>query len=105
MAVLPRLAGLSLAVGVAVARALENCGVPGIGLKWPNDILLDGGKLGGILVELDAQPDGMVAVMGIGLNPAAVRCRRRGILASANLVVASLLAPARSSSIVGAHPA
>jgi len=63
-----RLAGLSLAVGVAVARALENCGVPGIGLKWPNDILLDGGKLGGILVELDAQPDGMVAVMGIGLN-------------------------------------
>lgn len=63
-----RLAGLSLAVGLAVARGLENSGVPGVGLKWPNDILLEGGKLGGILVDLETVPDGMLAVIGIGLN-------------------------------------
>ena len=71
-----RLAGLSLAVGVAVARALEACGAGGIALKWPNDILLvDAGrdaKLGGILVELQAERQGerrsMLAVIGVGLN-------------------------------------
>lgn len=60
-------AGLSLAIGVAVARALTKAGVPGLALKWPNDILLDGRKLGGILVEL--QPGAPhAAVIGIGLN-------------------------------------
>lgn len=63
-----RLAGLSLAVGVAVARALAALGVSGLGLKWPNDILLDGKKLAGILVELSSERRGMVAVIGIGLN-------------------------------------
>ena len=63
-----QLAGLSLAVGVGVARALEVSGVRGVGLKWPNDILLDGGKLGGILIELEAAPRGMLAVIGVGLN-------------------------------------
>lgn len=63
-----RLAGLSLAVGVAVARSLKACGVAGVGLKWPNDILLDGGKVGGILIELESVPGGMLAVIGIGLN-------------------------------------
>lgn len=71
-----RLAGLSLAVGVAVARALEACGAKGIALKWPNDILLvENGryaKLGGILVELQMERQGerrsMLAVIGVGLN-------------------------------------
>ncbi|QKS28049.1 MAG: biotin--[acetyl-CoA-carboxylase] ligase [Candidatus Accumulibacter similis] len=63
-----RLAGLSLAVGLAVARALERLGATGVGLKWPNDILLGGGKVGGILVELETAPAGMLAVIGIGLN-------------------------------------
>jgi len=63
-----RLAGLSLAVGVAVARALSALGVAGAMLKWPNDVLLDGRKLAGILVELSAERRGMVAVIGIGLN-------------------------------------
>lgn len=63
-----RLSGLSLAVGVALARALEACGAPEISLKWPNDILLAGGKLGGILVELQSEPRSMLAVIGIGLN-------------------------------------
>ena len=71
-----RLAGLSLAVGVAVSRALEACGAQGIALKWPNDILLfensQYAKLGGILVELQSERQGerhsMLAVIGIGLN-------------------------------------
>jgi BirA family transcriptional regulator, biotin operon repressor / biotin---[acetyl-CoA-carboxylase] ligase len=51
---------LSLVVGVAAAEA---CG-PQVRLKWPNDLLLDGRKLGGILVE--ATP--VKAVVGIGIN-------------------------------------
>ena len=56
--------GLSLAVGVAVAEALRRQGIEGVALKWPNDILRQGKKLGGILVELA----GSTAVIGIGLN-------------------------------------
>ncbi|MFZ4534997.1 biotin--[acetyl-CoA-carboxylase] ligase [Propionivibrio sp.] len=65
---LDRLAGLSLAVGVAVVQALEACGASGIRLKWPNDILLGNAKLGGILVELQSEPGCALAVIGIGLN-------------------------------------
>lgn len=68
-----RLGGLSLAVGVALARALETLGTRGVGLKWPNDVLLataDGGyaKLAGVLVELASDRRGCQAVIGIGLN-------------------------------------
>jgi BirA family biotin operon repressor/biotin-[acetyl-CoA-carboxylase] ligase len=63
-----RLSGLSLAVGVAVARALARCGADGIKLKWPNDILYGEGKLGGILIELDADDGNARAIAGIGLN-------------------------------------
>jgi len=60
-------AGLSLAAGVAVARALQKAGATGTSLKWPNDILRDGRKLGGILVELlPGAPHS--AVIGIGIN-------------------------------------
>jgi len=60
-------AGLSLAVGVAVHRALQKAGAGERALKWPNDILQDGRKLGGILVELvPGAPH--AAVIGIGLN-------------------------------------
>jgi BirA family biotin operon repressor/biotin-[acetyl-CoA-carboxylase] ligase len=51
---------LSLAAGVAAARA---CGVR-VRLKWPNDLLLDGRKLGGVLVEVSGQK----AIVGIGIN-------------------------------------
>ncbi|OHC70401.1 MAG: biotin--[acetyl-CoA-carboxylase] ligase [Rhodocyclales bacterium GWA2_65_20] len=71
--------GLSLAVGVALAEALEGMGVAGLALKWPNDLLRDGRKLAGVLVELvPGAPH--AAVIGIGVNlrlpqamPAAVR--------------------------------
>lgn len=67
-----KLSGLSLAVGVALARGLESIGARGIRLKWPNDVLLAaaGGfaKLAGILVELATDRQGTLAVIGIGVN-------------------------------------
>ena len=63
------LAGLSLAVGVAVAEALRRLGVADAALKWPNDLLWRGRKLGGILVELSGEAEGPTrAVVGVGVN-------------------------------------
>src|SRR5882762_6385332 len=61
-------AGLSLVAGVAVARALRALGVAQAALKWPNDLLVNGAKLGGILVETRSQARATHAVIGIGLN-------------------------------------
>lgn len=63
------LAGLSLAVGVAVAQALTDVGAAGATLKWPNDVLWDGRKLSGILVELSGESEGPThAIIGVGVN-------------------------------------
>lgn len=60
---------LSLAIGISVAQALEQLGIRGISLKWPNDVIARGGKLGGVLSEvLPASAAGVTAVTGIGLN-------------------------------------
>jgi len=62
-------AGLSLAIGVAVIRALKLYGINDVGLKWPNDIYSQGKKLGGILIEVSGEADGpCAAVIGLGLN-------------------------------------
>lgn len=69
-----QLAGLPLAVGVAVATVLQQSGVAQIGLKWPNDLLLqdvagDWAKVGGILIEMQGDALGPShVVIGIGLN-------------------------------------
>jgi len=63
------LAGLSIAAGVAVARVLTAHGLQGHGLKWPNDVHMQGKKLAGILVEANGEMEGpCLAVLGIGLN-------------------------------------
>jgi BirA family biotin operon repressor/biotin-[acetyl-CoA-carboxylase] ligase len=63
------LGGLSLATGVAVVAALESQGASGIRLKWPNDLLWDGRKVGGILVEMSGEADGpSYVVIGVGIN-------------------------------------
>ena len=63
------LEGLSLAVGVAVARALRHAGVSPVQLKWPNDILFEGAKLGGVLLEMTGDAAGACqVVLGVGLN-------------------------------------
>jgi BirA family biotin operon repressor/biotin-[acetyl-CoA-carboxylase] ligase len=63
------LSGLTLAAGVAIARALESAGAKGVALKWPNDVLWRGGKLAGVLSELQGDALGPTAVViGIGIN-------------------------------------
>jgi BirA family biotin operon repressor/biotin-[acetyl-CoA-carboxylase] ligase len=65
------LEGLSLAVGVAVARALAANQLPPVQLKWPNDIVYKGAKLGGILLEMTGDAAGTCQVIvGVGLNVA-----------------------------------
>lgn len=93
------LAALSLVAGVAAARSLRALGAP-VSLKWPNDLLAGGAKLGGILVETRAG----LAVIGVGINYLpdrllAQRVRRRvtslaalvpGALPPRNAVVAAI---------------
>lgn len=62
------LSALTLAAGTTVASELADLGVSGISLKWPNDLLVNERKLGGILLESCA--NGMTAVIGIGINMA-----------------------------------
>lgn len=63
------LSGLSLAVGVALVRAKRALGAAGVGLKWPNDVLVGEDKLAGILIELTGDMLGpTAAVIGIGIN-------------------------------------
>jgi BirA family biotin operon repressor/biotin-[acetyl-CoA-carboxylase] ligase len=62
---------LTLAVGVAVRRALARTAGLSIALKWPNDLVFDERKLGGILLELKAEAHGGAHVVaGVGLNVA-----------------------------------
>lgn len=64
-----QLPSLTLAIGVGVMTALEDLGVSGASLKWPNDIVAMDGKLGGILTELQSgTAKGATVVIGIGLN-------------------------------------
>jgi BirA family biotin operon repressor/biotin-[acetyl-CoA-carboxylase] ligase len=63
------LGALGLAVGVALCESLHALGFGGVGLKWPNDLLHDGRKLGGILIELRGETAGATRVtIGVGIN-------------------------------------
>ena len=60
---------LTLALGVAAARALESLGLGEAMLKWPNDLVWQDRKLGGILVESSVAPNGVFRVIaGVGIN-------------------------------------
>lgn len=64
-----QLEGLSLAVSVAVIRALSDCGVEDVNVKWPNDVLYQNRKLAGILLEMSGDADGVCkVVIGVGVN-------------------------------------
>lgn len=90
------LSSLGLVAGVAVRRALRNSGVPAE-LKWPNDLVLDGRKLAGILVDVRGESGGpLVAVVGVGVN---VRCREQ---VAAAINAAGGLQPAAVSEVVPA---
>ena len=63
--------GLSLVIGMAVARTLGRLGLMDAGIKWPNDIHWQQKKLGGILLEMAGEAGGPCRlVVGIGLNVA-----------------------------------
>ena len=65
------LGALGLVIGVCALRALRELGLEDARLKWPNDIVIDDKKLGGILIELRAESAGPASVViGIGLNVA-----------------------------------
>ncbi|MEE9344115.1 MAG: biotin--[acetyl-CoA-carboxylase] ligase [Methylococcales bacterium] len=66
---LAKLSGLSLAVGLAIVRVLNNYGLGDLSLKWPNDVYCRGQKLAGILVEIaDTNANECLVVIGVGLN-------------------------------------
>jgi len=62
------LPGLSLAVGVAIAKSLESLGAPEIKLKWPNDVLQNGRKLAGVLIDVVPGIRPEAVVIGVGMN-------------------------------------
>ena len=68
----PRDAALAFAAGLAIIDALALCGVPRsrLQLKWPNDVILDGRKLAGLLVQASVTGGSARIVVGIGINVA-----------------------------------
>ncbi len=77
---LQSLAGLSLAVGLAIARAINRHSRYPVSLKWPNDLLVGYRKLAGILVEVQGDMHGPAfAVVGIGMNVRLTRDQRNSI--------------------------
>jgi len=99
------LGALGLVIGVCALRVLREMGVAGAGLKWPNDLLVGGRKLGGVLIELRAESAGPACVViGIGLNVAlgATLLRRIAETGTAATDLASAGVPAPSRNAIAA---
>jgi len=62
MGLLPLLTGISIVIGITAATGIQT------GLKWPNDIMLNEKKMGGILIESKQTQNGLRVVVGVGLN-------------------------------------
>jgi BirA family biotin operon repressor/biotin-[acetyl-CoA-carboxylase] ligase len=64
-----QLSGLSLAIAVAIVRALAKLNIVDVALKWPNDVLWRERKLCGVLLEMHGEASGpWLVVIGIGMN-------------------------------------
>ncbi len=64
-----QLEGLSLVVGIALARVLRQLGLQDTQLKWPNDVMVANKKIGGVLLEMLGDPAGeSQVIIGVGLN-------------------------------------
>ncbi len=62
---------LSLVTGIGIMRTLQGFGIQGAGIKWPNDVMWRGRKLGGVLLEVSGGSSGFIGVIiGVGLNVA-----------------------------------
>lgn len=65
----PGFTALGMVAAIASVRALLALRIPGVGIKWPNDLLVNGKKLGGILVDIQGEPPNRIrTVVGIGIN-------------------------------------
>jgi BirA family biotin operon repressor/biotin-[acetyl-CoA-carboxylase] ligase len=96
----PELTALGLAAGLAVRRALAGAGVGGVLLKWPNDLVHDNRKLGGLLVELRAESQGPAfVVVGVGVNWLMPRAMRDGIAHGGGLPVTDVTELCRAAGI------
>jgi BirA family biotin operon repressor/biotin-[acetyl-CoA-carboxylase] ligase len=97
------LSGLTLAVGVALARALVAAGAGSVALKWPNDVLWRGAKLAGVLTELQGDALGPTAVViGVGINVRLSEATRARIgQAAADLETACGVVPDRNRLLAG----
>lgn len=76
----PAIGALSPAVGVALARVLHGWGAASVRVKWPNDLVADGAKLGGILLEHRGEAaGGCRVVIGVGVNVGAAPGPAQGV--------------------------
>jgi BirA family biotin operon repressor/biotin-[acetyl-CoA-carboxylase] ligase len=83
---------LGLVVGTSVLRALKKCGAVDAGLKWPNDVVMGGCKLAGILIDVRGEASGpLYVVAGIGANYQVNAAMAESIAASGGLAPASLV--------------
>ena len=65
----PGFTALGMVTAIATVRALSSLGIAGVGIKWPNDLVAAGRKLGGVLIDIQGEPPGATrAVIGVGLN-------------------------------------
>jgi len=87
---------LGIVVGVLAARALRAHGVERVGLKWPNDLLVESRKLGGVLVEVDGREPPR-AIIGLGLNYDSAALESRIDQASTDVCRSAACRPERSA--------
>lgn len=104
--------GLSLAVGVALAEALQALAAaasPRVALKWPNDVWLvvdgraaDGRKIGGVLIETLAAGPQRLAVIGVGINVAPLSGPLPSDLAGRSACLQEIAPQATAPAVLGA---
>ena len=96
-----RIAAATLACGVGAAEPLRAAGVP-VSLKWPNDLLLDGRKLGGVLCELAVDDEGRrTLVVGFGINLHLDAATRDSIGQPAAALDEAMATPAQREPLIG----
>ena len=92
---------LSLVAGLAVRRALLEHGMVDVELKWPNDVLLQGRKLAGILIELVRAQPPVEVVIGIGVNVGAASTVAERVEQAVADVSEQVAAPSRNALLAG----
>ena len=65
----PGFTALGMVTAIAAVRALDSLGIPDVRIKWPNDLVAAGRKLGGVLIDIQGEPPRATrAVIGLGIN-------------------------------------